>query len=541
MRIQRTMCLILTFAILAFSLVGCGSTTKKELPSTDNVVTEDAATDESAPTPEVTVEDKTGDNMDVLKVAVADMPTTLDVGTSVTNALGNVVRNIFDTIMTKDANGELTSELCESWENIDATTYEFKLKEGITFQNGQELTAEDVEYSVERVLFGDTSYFNPNLSAILVGFKDVEVLDTYTFRIIMEKADPVLFERVASEMGIYVVPKGYVEEVGDVEFGLNPIGTGPYKVVEFTPNKIVMEYYEGFYGEKPVAERVEYYCYPEVSTRLAALFSGEVDIVLGLTPENVEQAKSNGFNVSTDFLDWNYLLTYNSSVEPMDDPLIRKALNLAIDRQALVDYVWLGNAEVSNGYNFKGYGDYYVADFPEYEYDVEQAKELLAQSSYNGETINYELKSGYYTLGNEVAEAIVSMWRDIGVDAQIRYNDAWDWEFSQVHNWSNAPRYLDPTGGLLLLWGEDTNTEKYFWQNEETWDEYIENAETLLYSFDFDERYAANKRMMELWEDECVGTVLFNISEIYAYRKDLEMSRVGIYPDFRIGQLSISK
>ena len=471
-------------------------------------------------------------HLDVFRVAVQSTPKTLDPGASIANPNLMMDQNIFDNLMLRDNinGGILTSNLCESWSTIDEKTYEFNLKKGILFHNGAELKAEDVEYSIERIIFGDPSYFNGTIRTIVPNLEDVEVVDDYTVRVHMAEPDPVLIDRLSSMLGIYIVPKAYVEEVGLETFGVQPIGTGPYKVVEYSPERIVLEYFEGFYGERPLADRVEYLYYPEVSVRLTALLNGEVDMALGLYPENIPTVENAGNHIDSTIVASIHLLEYNTTVEPMDDPLLRKAMNLAIDREALCEFLWGGQAVLTNGYNFKEYGDYYIPDFPYYEYDVEQAKELVKQSKYNGETIYYELTSGYYTLGNEVAEAICSMWHDIGINAEVRFDGGHRSEDYHVHNWSNGPRFFDPTGGMWLLWGTGSRSEKW-WQNADAWQEYVDNAHTLLTSFDKDARYAANKRMLELWEDALVGTVMFQISEITAYRQGLKFLRG---PDFCI-------
>lgn len=536
---KRVLAMLLSAAMLFGTLIGCGgsqgtagATEKSSTQATASTVTRTAGVE------------STGETLEVLRVGVQALPKSLDPGVGIGNAFLMIGKNIFDTVMVKDGfnNNEMTSYICEKWENVDDTTFEFKLKEGITFHNGMELTAEDVEYTLERALFGDSSYFGATLTAILPGLKDVEVIDTYTFRIIVEDADPVLVDRLTSTMGFYIVPKDYVEEIGNEEFGLAPVGTGPYKVVEFTPNSLVLEYYEGFYGERPAADRIEYILYPELSTRLTALLNGEIDVAFGLSPESVQTVEGAGLQINSTVVDSIHMLCYNSSIEPMDDPNLRKALNLAIDREALAEYIWSGQAKVLNSYNFPSYGDYYVEDFPYYEYNVEKAADLLAQSDYNGETIYYDLQSGYYTLGNEVAEAIASMWQAIGVNVEIRYTDVWDYESFHVHNWSNGPRFADPAGGLWLLWGEGTRCESIYWQNEETWAEYAENAEIMLTSYDQQKRYDANVRMLELWEEECVGTTLFQITEIAGVRQGLEFLRTGDFAvDFRAGHLNVIK
>ena len=224
----------------------------------------------------------------------------------------------------------------------------------------------------------------------------------------------------------------------------------------------------------------------------------------------------------------------------MDEINLRKALNYSIDRELLAETIWQGEAKVLNSYNFPNYNEYYVEDFPAYEYDPELAKEYLAKSDYKGETIYYDLKSGYYTLGNEVAEAIASMWAEIGVNVEVRYQDKWMYDEFHVHNWSNGPRWNEPLGGLWLLWGTGTRGERNYWLNKDTWAEFVAQADIMKSSYDFQERYDANVRMLELFEEEVPGTVLFQISEIAGIRQGLEFKRTAdFYIDFRAGHLNV--
>ena len=474
------------------------------------------------------------DEPTVLKVGVAGMPANMDPGTGISNDKQMINCNVFDTLMFRDnyGDGEMTSYIADSWEVIDDRTIQVKLKEGITFQNGEPLTAEDVKYSVDRIVEGPDEYFAATIKTLFIGIDSVEVVDDLTVKITSKDPDPVLLDRFSSVMGVFIVPKDTIEEMGDEAYGQAPVGSGPYKVVEYTPEKMVLEYYDGYYGEKPAFDRVEYYAYPETATRVTALITGEIDMCFNIGSDNIPQIEAvDGLRVEDSSVASLHLLCFNSSIPPMDDVNLRKALSLAIDRETLAATLWGGYAVVRNGYNFPEYGDYYVADYPEYEYDVEKAKEALAASNYNGETITYQLNSGYYTLGNEVAEAIVSMWNAIGVNATVEYNTQWDYESFHVHNWSNGPRFFDPLGGLWTLWGEGSKAQAYYWPDDEKKAEFWEQAEILKTSSDFQARYDANKRMMELWDEDEIGTVLFQISEFCGLKENITWKR---NPDYSV-------
>ena len=470
----------------------------------------------------------------VLKVGVATLPKNMDPGSGISNDKQMMNFNIFDTMLFRDnyGDGEMTSYICESWEVIDDYSLKLTLKDGVTFHNGAPLTTEDVQFSIMRIANPDPDYISSTISTLFQNIESVEIVDDKTVIIHSATPDPVLLDRFSTVMGCYMVPKALVEELGNEAFGQAAIGTGPYKIVEYSPEKLILEYYEGYYGTKPVYDRIEYLAYPETATRVTALMTGEIDMCFNIATDNIEQIEAvEGLRVEATEVASFHLLCFNSSIEPMDDINLRKALIYSVDRQLLADTLWGGYATVRNGYNFPEYGDYYVDDYPEYVYDVELAKQYLAASDYAGEEIIYQLNSGYYTLGNEVAEAIVSMWNAIGVNAKIEYNTKWTYDTFHVHNWSNGPRFFDPIGGLWTLWGAGSRCDRHYWLEGDSKTEFFALADTLSTSTDFQTRYDANKRMMELWDEEGVGTVLFQISEFCGMKENIVWER---NPDYSV-------
>ena len=471
----------------------------------------------------------------VLKVGVSSLPTNMDPRTAIANNKLQVNLNVYDTLMYVDAygNGEVRSYICDSWETIDDYSIKLTLKDGISFHNGAKLTSEDVKYTIETLVNGDTTLINSNIKTLYNNIENVEIVDEKTFIIKSRTPDPALLTRFTSIMGCYIIPKGYVEEVGNEYFGQYPIGTGPYKVVEYSPEKLILEYYEGYYGEKPAFDRVEYLLYPETATRVTALLTGEIDMCFNIGTDDIAQIEARkGYKVDKKEVANIHVLQFNTAVEPMDDINFRKALSLSIDRQTIADTLWSGYAKVLNGYNFPLYGAYYVEDYPEYVFDPELAKEYLDKSDYAGEQIIYELKSGYYTLGNEVAEAIVAMWNSIGINAVVEYSTTYKYDEFHVHNWSNGPRFFDPSAGLWLLWGEGSAPDRHnYWEEGEERDEFMALGEVITQSTDFQKRYDANKRMMEIYDDLLPGTVLFQIYEFCGMDDNIIWTRC---PDFSV-------
>lgn len=449
-----------------------------------------------------------------------------------------ILFNIFETTLLADPkdNFSLKPMLATEWKRVDDYTLEVTLRKGVKFHNGDEMTAKDVAFSFNRVhekLPGIEDATN-----LLALVKEVQVIDDYKLRIVTNVVDPLLEHRIASAWGAWIVPADYITEVGNDAFAAKPVGTGPYKVVSYSPEKVVMERFDDFWGEKPSAKRIEYIVYNETSTRMTALITGEVDIITQLPLDQVPVIEGNqdlsvkGLNISNI-----HVLTFNTEGGPLSDKKLRQALSLSIDRQMLVDKLWQGKAVIPEGHQYVEYGDYYFNDYPAPQYNVEKAKKLLAESSYNGELIEYELRSNYYTLGNEAAEAIVDMWNKIGINAKVKFTDKM--ERKSVSTWSNTMRFPDPSGGLSLLWGPGTAADRIYWKDMDK--QFIQNAEEMASILDPAKRKELARKQMQIWDDIAPGTVLYYPYEGWGIRKGLEWTPYSSQAmDFRADNFKVN-
>lgn len=476
--------------------------------------------------------------LDILRIGVAALPNSMDPTLGVGNTTIRVHYNTFETLILADQNDNYAEKpmLAENWERIDDYTVEFKLREDVLFHNGDKLTAKDVKYSFER-LRKDMPGVELARSLMAV-IEDVEVIDDYTCRIITNVIDPILTARIASSWGSWILPMDYIEEIGDEAFKLNPVGTGPFAVTSFSPEKVVLERFDDYWGEQPNVKTIEYIYYPETSARITALITGEVDIITQLPPDQIDLVDNTpGLNVSSVPITNMHVVRYWTGHEAVSDKLLRQALNLAIDRQLLSDAFWDGRAIVPKGHQYPEYGDMYFDDYPVEEYNVEKAKELLAQSSYAGETITYELTSGYYTFGNEVAEAIADMWSEIGVTAQVLYKDKDDAD-TMARNWSNSMRFPDPAGGLWLLWGSVNGVPPVHWPDMPQ--AFTEAGEELVSIIDPARRKELARTLMDIFEDEAPGTVLYYPLESWGVRDGINWKPYASQTmDFRAENFSI--
>ncbi len=331
---------------------------------------------------------------------------------------------IHDALVKPMSEGLLTPCLAESYDiSPDAKTYEFKLRKGVKFHNGDIMTAEDVVFSFKR-------YKGPAATFIHDNTKNVEILDPYTVRIHFKEPFPDFLEYLLPGVSTFgwIVPKKYVEKVGDAEFKKHPVGAGPYKFVEFVGGvKLIGEAFEGFWRKVPPIKRMEFHSVMEPATRLAMLRRGEVDIATvmqGVYYESVKKDPNLKMYPQDNATQWIvYIASQWDPKSPWSDPRVRKAASLAIDRQTLAD-IHLPGAGPLGSLGVKG--DPLAVPLPPDKYDPQKAKNLLAEAGYpNGFQGGkfYPYDGGYWALG----EQIVNYWKTVGihVDTVLLDRPAW--------------------------------------------------------------------------------------------------------------------
>lgn len=457
---------------------------------------------------------------DTLVIGTGNLPRTLDAPRESSNVGAQVLPSVFDTLITMDTvdQSNLLPSLAVSWERVGDTTLELKLREGVIFHNGDPFTAEDVKFTIDRVIDPESEYASAR--TILATITSVEVIDDYTVRIHSDGPDAMLEYRIAGS-GAWILPKGYTEEVGATEFGQNPVGTGAFTVASFTPDRIVLERFDSYWGEMPQVKTIEFRNIPEVSSRITALVNGEVQIIAQVPPDQIPVIERfDGVRTLSVLLNNMHVLIANTFNPPMDDPLLRQALSLGIDRQLLVDALWSGAAAIPQGHQFNNIGDMFDDSRPEVPYDPERARELVAASSYTGETLIYNTQENYYTNEVAAAEAIVDMWQDIGVNARVRIVDRSDRLLPDRHllPWSNSGLFPDPAGGLTRNWGPASQRQTDEWHPANP--AFNEAAETLLASLDPEVRAEAAKTAIDIFEEEAPGIILYMVPDTVGISND---------------------
>ncbi len=324
--------------------------------------------------------------------------------------------NLYDTLVTRRADNQLHPSLALRWTLVRPTTWEFRLRPGVRFHDGAPFTSEDVKYSIQR-----TS--DPKATTLVASvFTTVERIETAgpeVVRFHTHVPDPLLPARLASYGG-QMLSRRYVEAVGAEGLEKQPVGTGPLRFVERVPgDRLVLEAVPGYWGGAIDVGRVIMRTIPEPALSVAALLRGEVDLVAGLSPDHAERvAQDAGTKVAETLLAGLYVLAVNSRRPPLDNPLVKQALSLAIDREAIVRELWRGRGLVSNGPIPRG-DRFHDERRPPLPCDPDRARHRLAQAGYRNEEIVLEATAGYLINDRPMGEAVVAMWRDVGVNARL--------------------------------------------------------------------------------------------------------------------------
>ena len=311
----------------------------------------------------------------------------------------------------------LAPSLAESWSSSeDGLTYDFVLREGIKFHNGDPITADDVKYSYQR-------YRGASHDLMTSRVADIETPDARHVRFKLKDPWPDFLTFYGSATGAgWIVPKKYIEKVGDEGYKKAPIGAGPYKFSSFTAGvELVFEAFEGYWRKTPSVKKLVFKVVQEEATRLAALKNGEVDIVYSIRGELAEELqRTPGLGlkpVDAPAPFWLAFLDQWDPKSPWHDERARRAASLAIDRKSINQALTLGfskptgNAFVPDAFEF-------YRKSPAPVYDPAKAKQLLAQAGHPGgfNAGEFYCDSSY----SNVAEAILNNLGEVGIQAKLR-------------------------------------------------------------------------------------------------------------------------
>lgn len=353
-----------------------------------------------------------------LTVAMGTDIVTFDIHDHNTTSTEAVHVNMFNYLLTNDAEEGFQPDLAESWENVDDTTWSFKLKEGVTFHNGEELTAEDVKFTLERVANDDTLLEHGNYNQIA----EVNVISDYEFEIVTKNPEPALLNRL-SRLGSSILPKDYIETEGWEVFLEQPVGTGPYKFEEWVrDDRLTLVANTEYFGEAPKWEKLVFRSVPEDSTRVSELLTGGVDVAVNIPPTDVERINSTeGVSTVQSPTQRVMMLGLRTDEDSVTgDPKVREAIDLAIDKEAIVDSLLEGAGTVTRTRVTPGNAGANEELFGQSLYDPERAIQLLEEAGYaDGLELTLSAPNGRYLKDRETAELMAAMLSEVGITVNL--------------------------------------------------------------------------------------------------------------------------
>lgn len=487
---KKLLSLLLALTLTCTALVGCGGSDTAEEPQTIDDIEETA---------EEATEEATVAAAQEMTFVLNNEPDTIDPTITNNSFAVPFIVNCFEGLVTYDENGEVVAGNAESWEsNEDMTVYTFHLREGLKWSDGTDLTANDYVYSAFRVLDPATGglyvnmisdyvvngnkYYAGEVTAEEVGIKAV---DDLTLEFTLAAPCPYFVDLV-SMWCYYPVQQATIEANGDqwTTAADTYVCNGPFKVTEINMGEsYVLEKNEYYWdAENVTLEKLTYRYITDVATALTAYENGEVDGVRTIPSSDMARLKAENAGVQTAGSYGTVYYNINCAVEPLDNVLVRKALNLAIDREALINNVAQVDAEPAYSFYAPGYvvdGKDLTEGRSTFEMsataEVEAAQAALAEAGYpNGEGFP-TLQLSYYSDDNvkKIAEAIKEMWEtNLGITVEISSAD-WGVFYSDVvagnyqvcaMGWSAD--YVNPMSFLPLLYTDDV-TNNCFYSNPE--------------------------------------------------------------------------
>lgn len=352
----------------------------------------------------------------VLQIGIETEPVGFDPNLVTAFASFRILENVYDGLLKYDENMNLIPNIAEKYEVPDPNTIIFTIRDDVYFHSGQRLTVEDVLYTFERIM--DKEVGSP-AAAYYSEVENIEVLDSkrIQFKLKVPMANTLLINFASTNSAI--VSKEFVKAGNNLQLKTN--GTGPFFISEYVPgDHITLEKNSNYFiPEQPYLDKIVFRIIPEEISRVTALRNGDVDLIEIKEPLTLRSLQSNSFKIYRQPVLSYYLLGFNTTREPLNNPRVRSALSLAIDREEIINMVAFGEGTVTGPMN-PTVQPWAISpeNFEEYEYNPEKAKSILAEVGYpNGFEFNIVVASRYNF--DKIAQVIQSQLSKIGVKVNI--------------------------------------------------------------------------------------------------------------------------
>jgi peptide/nickel transport system substrate-binding protein len=439
------------------------------------------------------------------------------------NATGTVTASIifhmYNALTRTTSDGEVVGDLATSFKALNDTTWEFKLRKGVKFHNGEDFNAASVKFTVDRILDTSKKY---KMTSDFLFIKEVKIIDDYTINLITKTPYAGTPLRM---FYLSMVPPKYLAEKGDAGFAASPVGTGPYKFVSWKKDsQLVLEAYKDYYAGAPAIDKVAFRVIPDDASRVAALEAGDIDLISGVPSSQVARLSQNPNLVVAPRATTRVMYIGMNTIipGPLQDKRVRQALNYAVDVDSIVKNVLDGNGTVLATISTPQYFGY-APDVKPYKRDVAKAKQLLKEAGYEkGFAVDLSFVPGAMPGAKDAMQVVAAQMAEVGVTVNpVEIENAL--MIQQLASKKISPLFFQGIGGpyadleLISRISFGTN-ERYSAYSNITFDDLRNKASATIDPTKAKELW---KQLQEMARDEAPAIFLFQQFSIYAYNKKL--------------------
>jgi peptide/nickel transport system substrate-binding protein len=451
-----------------------------------------------------------------ITVKIEDDPDFLDPHMAEASMTFRIILNIFEGLMAADNDGSLLPGLAEEYEvSDDGLTYTFHLREGVTFHNGDPLTAEDVKYTFERLTgLGGGDPLNANFDFI----ESVEASDEHTVVFQLEQPNSAFLPYLTAQDSA-ILPAS-----NDGSHNENPIGTGPFKFESYNPGSdLVVTKNEDYWEEGiPYLDEATFRFQSDSQTALMSMMSGELDL-MDVEPHRLSEVEDD-FTIELQQANSTLLVGYNHDREPFNDVNVRKAINYAIDTDQIIDIAFSGYAEKLGSHMSPAMGSIHREGLEDvYDRDVDKAKELLAEAGYADGFNTTITISAHREVYADIAQVVVENLREVGIEVDIEVIEWGVWLDRVYMGRDFDMTAIDITGYLnphetMTRYSSDHPENYYSYENEE----YDQLMADVLLEDDEEARADIYKKAQELLSEDAAAAYLLDYQFAWVLNPELE-------------------
>ncbi len=461
---------------------------------------------------------------DVLVVGQIAEPKSLDPAAVTAVNDFRILVNLYEGLVRyKSGTLEVAPALAESWDiSEDGTEYTFNLREGVTFHDGTPFNAEVVKFNFDRMLNEDHPYHNTGpfpLAFFFSAVQETTAVDDLTVKFTLNEPYAPFLSNLAYPTGLLVSPEAVKQHGEDI--GRNPTGTGPFKFVEWKSNeRVVVDRYADYWGDPAGVQAVVFRPITDANTRVAEMLAGGIDMMVEVPPTALSQFQGDDFAIVEQAGPHVWFLILNAKEGPFANKLVRQAANYAINKEAIVNDVLEGTADVAAGPTPPAFAWAYNEELDPYPYNPEKAKELLAEAGAEGAELTFYVTEGGSGMLDPVAmgTAIQADLAAVGLDVKI---ETYEWntflgevnpglegkaDMAEMAWMTNDPDTLPYLALRTDAWPENGGFNSGYYSNEKV-DELLEKARTATSQ---DERAALYREMQTIVQEDAPWVFVAN-------------------------------